>query len=71
MKRQDTRGLGAVAINEIYTLEEAKFRLSWTDSAFRAATRRGLQLMASGKRKYVTGTEILRFLEAESQVRVH
>lgn len=51
---------------EIYTLNEARSRLGWTESALRSAKRRGLTLLQSGKRKYVTGKEILRFLEAEA-----
>lgn len=48
---------------EIYSLDEAKRRLRWSESALRAARRRGLKLLACGKRRYVTGQEILRFLE--------
>jgi hypothetical protein len=51
---------------EVYRIDEAKRRLGWTDSALRAAKRRGLKVLASGKRRYVTGTEILRFLESEN-----
>ncbi|HEV2972372.1 MAG TPA: hypothetical protein VGY55_20530 [Pirellulales bacterium] len=47
---------------EVYTLEEAKRRMRWTDSALRAAKRRGLRLLGCGKRRYVTGREIIRFL---------
>ena len=38
-------------------------RLRWTESALRAARRRGLKLLRCGKRKYVSGREIVRFLE--------
>jgi hypothetical protein len=54
---------GVISLTEIYTLEKARRRLRWTASSLRAARRRGLKLLVSGKRKYVTGTEILRFLE--------
>ena len=64
-KGRRSASAGAVSLLEFYTIEEAKSRLGWSDSAFRAAKRRGLQLLASGKRRYVTGREILRFLEAE------
>lgn len=57
------RSPGVISILEIYRVEEAKARLGWTDSALRAAKRRGLNLIACGKRRYVTGKEILRFLE--------
>lgn len=59
---------GAICLTEVYTVEEAKRRLGWTDSAFRSAKRRGLRLLRSGKRRYLTGREILRFLEAETEV---
>ena len=58
---------GVIGLTEIYTVEEAKRRLGWSDSALRAAKRRGLQLLRSGKRRYLTGREILRFLEAETE----
>jgi len=54
---------GVVSVHELYTLEEAKRRLRWTESALRAARRRGLKLLSCGKRKYLSGKEILRFLE--------
>ena len=54
---------GVISLTEIYALDEAKRRLRWTESAMRAARRRGLKLLTSGKRRYVTGQEILRFLE--------
>jgi hypothetical protein len=55
---------GVISAVEIYTIEEAKARLGWTDSALRAAKRRGLQLLACGKRRYVAGEEIVRFLKS-------
>jgi hypothetical protein len=58
------RPLGVVSNAELYTLSEAKIRLGWTDSAFRAAKRRGLRLLACGKRRYVSCAEIIRFLES-------
>ncbi len=53
---------GVISETELYTLEEAKRRMRWTDSALRAAKRRGLALLSCGKRRYVTGREIMRFL---------
>ena len=58
---------GVVSIHELYTLDEARKRLRWTESAMRAARRRGLRLLSSGKRKYVTGREIMRFIESEQE----
>ena len=54
---------GVVSLHEIYTIAEARRRLGWTESAMRAARRRGLKLLTCGKRRYVTGQEILRFME--------
>jgi hypothetical protein len=55
---------GVISVWDIYTLAEAKRRLRWTDSSLRAARRTGLKLLACGKRKYVTGREIRRYLES-------
>ncbi len=55
---------GVISTLEVYTLDEAKRRLRWTDSAVRSAKRRGLRLIKCGKRKYVSGQELLRFLES-------
>lgn len=57
---------GVISTQEIYALEDAKRRLRWTDSAYRKARRRGLNVLTSGKRVYIDGTEIRRFLQAES-----
>ena len=54
---------GVISTVEIYTLAEAKARLGWSDSAFRAAKRRGLAVLPCGKRRYVTGLALLKFLE--------
>ena len=55
---------GVISIHEVYTLEEAKARLRWSDSAFRAAKRRGLEILSCGKRRYVAGQDILHFLRS-------
>jgi hypothetical protein len=55
---------GVISVNELYTLAEAKLRLRWTDAALRAAKRRGLRLLACGKRRYLAGDEIVRFLKS-------
>lgn len=57
---------GVISVHELYTLDEARRRLGWTESSMRAARRRGLTLLPSGKRKYLTGKEIVRFLESEA-----
>jgi len=55
---------GAISLHDLCTIEEAKARLRWTDPALRAAKRNGLTLLKCGKRRYVTGHEISRFLES-------
>jgi hypothetical protein len=60
------RAPGVISIQELYRIEEAKARLGWSDSALRAAKRRGLQVIVCGKRRYVTGNEIFRFLESRA-----
>jgi hypothetical protein len=57
---------GVVSTTEFYTIREAKRRLGWSDSAFRAAKRRGLTVLACGKRRYVTGLALLTFLENDA-----
>ena len=58
--------VGVLSLDEFYTIKEAQSRLGWSDAALRAAKRRGLKLLRSGKRRYVTGQEILRFLQHET-----
>ena len=59
---------GVISILEVYTIQELKVRLRWTDSALRAAKRRGLRLLPCGKRRYVSGKEVIRFLESLSPI---
>jgi hypothetical protein len=56
---------GVISLVEVYAIKEAQARLRWTDSALRAAKRRGLRVLKSGKRSYLSGTEILRYLESQ------
>jgi hypothetical protein len=60
----DAKPPGVISCHEIYTLPEARARLGWSDSALRSAKRRGLRLLTCGKRRYVSGEEIRRFLES-------
>ena len=63
---RQVRPPGIISVLEIYRLDEAKARLGWSDSALRAAKRRGLQILVCGKRRYIAGKEIARFLEQQS-----
>jgi len=67
-KSQSPLAPAIISTLEIYGLEEAKHRLGWTNAAYRAAKRRGLRVLACGKRRYLSGREILRFLEAINYV---
>lgn len=58
---------GVISMDEIYTLDEARRRLRWSDSALRAARRSGLRLWTCGRRKYVSGQELARFLESQNR----
>ena len=64
--RRGASAPGVISVLETYTLDEARRRLRWTESSMRAARRRGLRLLQCGKRKYVTGREIVRFLQSDS-----
>lgn len=55
---------GVISVHEIYTLDEARRRLRWTESSMRAARREGLRPFSCGKRKYLSGKELLRFFES-------
>jgi hypothetical protein len=57
---------GVISQWEIYSLDEVKGRLRWTDSALRAARRKGLNVLKCGKRTYISGQEIARFLSSIS-----
>ena len=57
---------GVISVLEIYRLDEAKARLGWSDSALRAAKRRGLQILVCGKRRYISGKAIAHFLEKQA-----
>ena len=64
---QTLRPPGVISILEIYTLDEGRARLGWTISALWAAKRRGLRLLSCGKRRFISGAEVRRFLESLSQ----
>jgi hypothetical protein len=57
------RAPGVISIHEIYALDELLGRMRWTQSSFRAARRHGLRVLGHGKRRYVRGRDIMRFLE--------
>jgi len=54
---------GPIRLDEVYTLDELKWRLGWKDAALRAARGRGLVVLRSGKCGFVHGQEVLDFLK--------
>jgi len=54
---------GVIRADELYTLEELQQRLQAGEWALRMARRGGLRMLKLGKRKYVKGSEVIRFLE--------
>ena len=65
VNRQRTPAVaGIISKFELYALDELKHRMRWTDSSLRAARRDGLRVLGYGKRRYVLGIDVFRFLEA-------
>ncbi len=65
-KSDSETGTGSVRLDAIYTVEEFKRRLRWSDSTLRAARRRGLRVLRTGKRAFVAGNDFHDFLLKES-----
>lgn len=56
---------GVITPGILYRIDEAKARLGWRNASYRAACRRGLNVHRCGKRVYVTGEELIRFITTE------
>ncbi len=65
---KDFNSPGVISVLELYTLDEAKRRLGWTDASLRSARRRGLTLIKCGKRKYLSGRDLMRFLNSQAEL---
>jgi DNA-binding FadR family transcriptional regulator len=63
-----TEAPGVINAAECYTLAELMRRFGLTKSGLRQARRDGLVLRRWGKRTYVTGADVLAFLEKCKQV---
>lgn len=65
-----TSGNHAGEINPscLYTLDEAKARTGWGKWAFRSARRRGLVVRKVGVRHYVSGKDLITFIEQVGEV---
>jgi hypothetical protein len=57
---------GVISILEVYALDELKLRMRWSDASLRSARRNGLKVLTHGKRRYVAGRDILRFLRDQA-----
>jgi len=62
---QQARHAG-ICVHTIYPLTEFQARTGLTDSAMRAARRRGLPVLRSGKRAFVWGQDFLDFLKGKN-----
>jgi hypothetical protein len=55
---------GALLLDALYTMEELRLRLDWSESTVQAAHCQGLQVYHLGGNAYVTGRDLLDFLKA-------
>jgi hypothetical protein len=56
---------GTIFGDALYRADEFKARMGWRDAAFRAACRKGLRTYRVGKRVFVTGADVLAFIQRE------
>jgi hypothetical protein len=61
------RSPGVISEHELYTLDELKARMRWTDSSLRSARRNGLRVLGHGKRRYAQGRDVMLFLEQQAE----
>ena len=54
---------GEVHPEVLYRADELKGRMGWSDSALRAARRRGLIVRREGKRAYILGEDVIAYLK--------
>lgn len=53
---------GVIQKDALYSKNEIKGRMGWTEASFRAARRKGLRTHRVGKRVYVTGVDAIAFV---------
>ena len=58
---------GEIRISSLYRGDELKRRMGWSDSAFRAARRRGLKVRREGKRAYVFGEDLIAYMKGRTE----
>lgn len=56
---------GEVHPGVLYRADELKGRMGWSDSALRAARRRGLVVRREGKRVYILGEDVISYIRRD------
>lgn len=62
---------GEVHAGVLYRADELKGRMGWSDSAYRAARRRGLRVRRDGKRAYILGEDVIAYMKGETEPSTH
>ena len=57
---------GTISVHEVYTLAEFQRRAGMNAHAMRAARRKGLRVVAVGRKRYVLGADWLVFLREQA-----
>lgn len=60
----DTASARPIRPDELYSLSVARRLTQWGDAAFRAARRAGLRVLIVHKRRFVSGAELIRYIES-------
>lgn len=58
---------GVVHPEDLYRADELKGRMGWSDSALRAARRRGLVVRREGKRAYILGEDVIAYIKRKDE----
>jgi hypothetical protein len=56
---------GLITADALYRADELKARMGWRNAAFRAACRKGLRTHRVGKRVFISGADVLAFVQRE------
>ncbi|MBA2117072.1 helix-turn-helix domain-containing protein [Bremerella alba] len=57
------QGCGVISRQELYTTRQLKARLGISDASIREMKREGLPVIRLGKRAFISGNQIIEFLE--------
>jgi hypothetical protein len=58
---------GEIIPGRLYTLSAACSRLKWGRAAYRSAVSQGLRVLRKCGRAYLSGTELIRFIESDQR----